>query len=168
MTTTAQPAARTGEWWTGDTPWLRRADNRTVTCLWCGSKTAIASWGDEPEDTGRIELYCENSDCEVREVALIVTRDGHTASARADVRALDAIDVNLAIRHSAGLPLSDLRKLYEGATARRMDTSALRPAIPCPACSAPSHYITELDRYAHADGSDNQPCWLAITRGQTR
>lgn len=159
------PTARTGEWWPGDAPWLRRHNDRTVTCLWCGRKTAILSWGDEPEDTGRIELYCDNSDCQVREVTLLVTRDGHAASARADVRALDAVDVNPAIRHRRHATLSQLRKMYDAAAARRMDTSTIRPAVPCPACSAPSHYLAELDRYAHADGSANQPCWLAISRG---
>lgn len=35
----------------------------------------------------------------------------------------------------------------------------------CPACSAPSYYIAAADRYAHRDGSANEPCWLALLRG---
>jgi hypothetical protein len=36
---------------------------------------------------------------------------------------------------------------------------------PCPACQAPTVYARELDRYVHDDGSDNQACWRALSRG---
>lgn len=39
--------------------------------------------------------------------------------------------------------------------------------VPCPACHARSVYVRSLDRYVHEDGSDNRPCWLAISRGET-
>jgi predicted GIY-YIG superfamily endonuclease len=37
----------------------------------------------------------------------------------------------------------------------------------CPACQKISTYSTELDRYFHSDDSDNNPCWVAISRGET-
>ncbi|MFP8882619.1 hypothetical protein [Streptomyces mangrovi] len=39
--------------------------------------------------------------------------------------------------------------------------------VRCPACTADSIYVHQLDRYVHLDGSANRPCWLAITRGET-
>lgn len=38
--------------------------------------------------------------------------------------------------------------------------------VPCPICAAESSYFRELDRYVHYDGSDNRPCWLALSRGE--
>jgi AAA domain len=35
----------------------------------------------------------------------------------------------------------------------------------CPACRKPAIFMTELDRYLHADGSPNDACWLTILRG---
>lgn len=40
-------------------------------------------------------------------------------------------------------------------------------ALPCPACPKAVHYVAELDRYVHADGSASDRCWLAVTRGET-
>lgn len=47
--------------------------------------------------------------------------------------------------------------------------SALRrdQAPKCPICGTPSIYHELLDRYFHLDGSNNQPCWAAINRGET-
>jgi hypothetical protein len=39
------------------------------------------------------------------------------------------------------------------------------PTLPCPACQQPAYYWPQIDRYVHANGSDNAPCWLAFTRG---
>ena len=39
--------------------------------------------------------------------------------------------------------------------------------VPCPACKADSVYVRSLDRYVHEDGSNNRPCWLACSRGET-
>lgn len=39
------------------------------------------------------------------------------------------------------------------------------PAGPCPVCGSRSIYSRRLDRFLHADGSDNDACWLAILRG---
>lgn len=36
---------------------------------------------------------------------------------------------------------------------------------PCPVCGRDSVLIPSLDRYMHRDGSGNQPCWLALLRG---
>ena len=36
----------------------------------------------------------------------------------------------------------------------------------CPACSKATLYLPALDRHLHTDGSDNQPCWRRITRGE--
>lgn len=44
--------------------------------------------------------------------------------------------------------------------------SSVVDAVPCPACSAASSYVREMDRYVHSDGSENRACWLAITRGE--
>lgn len=65
---------------------------------------------------------------------------------------------------------------YPHAEDREAVASALRPrgtkrpavsgTVPCPACSADSSYFRELDRYVHYDGSDNQACWRAISRGE--
>jgi hypothetical protein len=39
--------------------------------------------------------------------------------------------------------------------------------VTCPACGKQSAYVAELDRFSHYDGSDNRPCWLAVSRGAT-
>jgi hypothetical protein len=61
-------------------------------CYFCGGQTVTRSVSDIADDTGRIDLYCDNPDCDAREIAVIVCRDGHGAWGRADVRALAAID----------------------------------------------------------------------------
>jgi hypothetical protein len=50
------------------------------------------SEGDIPEDTGRVQLYCDNGECAVREMTVVVERNGVRAGKRADVRALNAVD----------------------------------------------------------------------------
>jgi hypothetical protein len=39
------------------------------------------------------------------------------------------------------------------------------PGARCPACSLDAIYTRELDRYFHADGTDNRDCWCAMSRG---
>lgn len=46
---------------------------------------------DVPTDPGRLELYCDNSSCDVREMAVIALRVGRW-NPRADVLALEAVD----------------------------------------------------------------------------
>lgn len=89
-------------WRRGTIPWVRKqpqlahsADTRNgsgACCYFCGSQTVKLSMGDYAGDTGRVEVYCDNPQCEAREVTLIVIRDGSGAGRRADVRALEAID----------------------------------------------------------------------------
>ncbi len=80
-------------WDAGWQPYARaQRPDRRVQCYFCGEATAIISDGDNPEDTGRVEVYCLNSQCDAREVTALVTRDGHGCGWRADVQALDEID----------------------------------------------------------------------------
>lgn len=88
------------EWKAGGEPWLRRHQARTtygpesdpVQCMFCGAQTLKRSASDRPKDPGRMELYCDNQFCDVREMVLLVMRDGAGAYDRADVRALRLID----------------------------------------------------------------------------
>lgn len=38
----------------------------------------------------------------------------------------------------------------------------------CGACGAPAWLVPQPDRYFHADGSDNDACWLTYSRGEVR
>ncbi|OZC72566.1 hypothetical protein CH306_02520 [Rhodococcus sp. 15-725-2-2b] len=70
------------------TPWFRERKRRLV-CYCCGHPNLIASFGDEREDTARFELYCENSGCDAREIAVIALSGNMIGtSSRADVRTL--------------------------------------------------------------------------------
>ncbi|GGY57996.1 hypothetical protein GCM10010385_03950 [Streptomyces geysiriensis] len=86
--------SRDVEWEAGTVPWARRAldAGHTVRCYFCGGESAISSYGDLPDDMGRLELYCDNELCDAREVVVLVRRDGEDARLRADVRALAAIE----------------------------------------------------------------------------
>lgn len=35
----------------------------------------------------------------------------------------------------------------------------------CPVCKQAATYARELDRYIHADGTDNRACWVTLARG---
>lgn len=84
--------ARATDWSHGKTPWLRTIGREPITCYLCGEPKMIRSFGDEKTDTGRVQLYCDNPQCEAREVELIVLRDGASATLRrADVQVLDTI-----------------------------------------------------------------------------
>lgn len=75
-------------WSVGDSPWIRGAST-PCSCLFCGQDTAILSFGDMAEDKGRVQIYCENSDCDAQEVEVIVVEDGMaTTRGRTDVRIL--------------------------------------------------------------------------------
>lgn len=76
------------DWIPGATPWVR--DGGPSMCVFCGKQTCIRSRTDVRADSGRVQLYCENPECDVREVELIVTRDGTaTTSNRPDVAKLN-------------------------------------------------------------------------------
>ncbi|MFE0964254.1 hypothetical protein [Streptomyces fungicidicus] len=88
------------QWEAGSTPWIREAQPvahlgagaARFQCYFCGGQTATRSIYDITDDTGRVDLYCDNEHCDAREITVIVCRDGHGSRGRADVRALAAID----------------------------------------------------------------------------
>ncbi|MBS1878621.1 MAG: hypothetical protein JST31_03815 [Actinobacteria bacterium] len=81
-----EPAIRSSE----------RDERRHLTnyrCPYCGGQSLLISYGDIPEDKYRIELYCENSSCVVREMTIIaLCTDTAVSQDRADVRALHVVD----------------------------------------------------------------------------
>lgn len=86
-------------WDVGTSPWARvqdttgkRRSDGGMLCYFCGERTVMISFGDLPEDTGRLRLYCDNTQCGAREFTVLVERDGADAVMRADVRALRALD----------------------------------------------------------------------------
>lgn len=86
-------------WDAGWQPYARAGQpDQRVQCYFCGEMTAIISNGDNAEDAGRVEVYCLNSQCDAREVIVLVARDGHGCGYRADVRALDEIDKSPELR----------------------------------------------------------------------
>jgi uncharacterized Zn finger protein len=88
------------EWGPDQQPWIRqqvienpsKRDTTIAQCYFCGEMTAKVSWGDMTADNGRVEVYCNNHNCEAREVVVLVERDSFAAGDRADVRALKAVD----------------------------------------------------------------------------
>lgn len=84
----------------GAEPAIRRAekeeDGRHLAdfrCPYCGSNALLISSGDLLADKYRIELYCDNSMCDVREMAILPLRmDGPVSWSRTDVKALRVID----------------------------------------------------------------------------
>ncbi|QJW36465.1 hypothetical protein [Cellulosimicrobium protaetiae] len=66
-----------------------------------------------PDDDGRLQVYCDSEMCDAREVEIIVTRDGHQARDRADVRALVAIDDGPEGDLAPGSPADIIRQLDE-------------------------------------------------------
>jgi len=69
-------------------PWIERADT-AAGCYFCGQESVKLSYGDLREDHGRVEIYCENGDCDAREVEVIIVDDGTEATrSRSDVRIL--------------------------------------------------------------------------------
>ena len=62
-------------------------------CPYCGGQSLLTSYGDIPDDKYRIELYCDNSSCVVREMTVIALRtDTAIPQNRADVKALHEVD----------------------------------------------------------------------------
>jgi hypothetical protein len=62
-----------------------------MKCPFCGRQKVKLSCNDIAEDGLRVELYCDNPDCEVREFTILPLRLGQRI-ARADVGALQFID----------------------------------------------------------------------------
>lgn len=76
---------------TPPTPWVRRSVDRArpTACYFCGDSSAILSSGDLKIDSGRVQMYCDNGQCDAREVEFVVVDDGTEATRhRADVRIL--------------------------------------------------------------------------------
>lgn len=93
--TTRRGISVSGQTWDAATnPWVRRQPTNTATrCPFCGADTAILSAHDDPDDPGRVELYCDNGNCDAREITILVMRDGtFDTGERTDVRALRAVD----------------------------------------------------------------------------
>lgn len=71
------------------TPWVQRTDRET-DCYFCGQQTVLLSYGDLTRDHRRVQIYCDNSDCDAREVDVIVLDDGTEATRnRTDVGIVD-------------------------------------------------------------------------------
>lgn len=121
-------------WDAGTTPWLRRHqpeatwgnEPNPAQCMFCGGQTLKRSAPDREEDAGRLELYCDNSLCDAREMVLLVQRDGAEAGLRADVRALHLVDDGSLDVHAAFPPkaksytMGDLMADYGKDVERRM------------------------------------------------
>lgn len=69
-------------------------------CPFCGSEDVKLSYGDLDVDRLRVELYCNNSSCDVREFTVLALRAGVSETGiRSDVQALDLIDERPIQRH---------------------------------------------------------------------
>lgn len=132
------------EWQPDEQPWARTAGATQpgrgmegggyLTCPFCGQLSAKRSYGDEPADTGRLELYCTNEDCQAREITVLVMKDSYQAHTRADVRLLRAIDAGTTTFTEDDEPpkavfLGELMaKRGETLTPRRQNTDDVRAA----------------------------------------
>ncbi len=79
-----------------DTPGLRSAmqsdgGESAWPCPFCSAQTLLLSVGDIGADRDRVEVYCDNTDCDAREIVVLLMR-GEGAHDRADVIALQAVD----------------------------------------------------------------------------
>ncbi len=101
-----------GEWNAEDRqqPWARRVarkvgDDRQIEgmrCPFCGNTQLLLGYADIAEDHERLDLYCNASGCDAREMVILVTRDGtHGNAARGDVQALNAIDSGRTVNDGA-------------------------------------------------------------------
>ncbi|MGY2084870.1 hypothetical protein [Blastococcus sp. SYSU DS0539] len=106
-----------------------------AVCYFCGRDTVRISHADLHADTGRVQLYCDNTHCAAREVTVLVERDGVGAGRRADVRALRALDYPAHLDeprvHANGLATRKLRGAPDGKSLeRRRNTEPLDLLIP--------------------------------------
>lgn len=72
--------------WASGTP--PHARDNTSRCLFCGDMSCTVADGDDPADKGRLRLSCTNPICAVKQLVVLVMRDGSLASDRKDVSAL--------------------------------------------------------------------------------
>lgn len=130
-------------WQVGQTPWVQAAligppENSPgyAQCYFCGQMTAKLSSSDVEADTGRVDVYCNNTWCEARETTVLIIRDGANASERADARMLAAIDNDTHTTQEEPFKVVSLREILgseenEGAIlARRLDDAPAEYAAP--------------------------------------
>jgi len=86
----ALPPAPPRSWSHGQDLWVRGLPEDTPTrCYLCGKTTSIVSYGDLWVDQGRVQMYCDHTECDARETEVVVVDDGTAATAqRSDVRIL--------------------------------------------------------------------------------
>ncbi|MWV58725.1 hypothetical protein [Rathayibacter sp. VKM Ac-2754] len=107
-------------WQVGETPWVRSAlvgpaanSPGYAQCYFCGQMTAKLSESDVEADTGRVDVYCNNTWCEARETTVLILRDGAAASDRADTRMPAAIDNDLHSTQQKPFKVLSLGELLE-------------------------------------------------------
>lgn len=91
----AAPAPATTGFDEGDQPAVRRRSPTgpylSFSCYFCGEQQLKLSDFDRAADPYRVELYCDNRNCEAREVVVLLRRGAGTHE-RADVAALETLD----------------------------------------------------------------------------
>ena len=134
------------DWAAGTPPYVRniRGANETIGCLFCGEQTCTLSRNDVAADEGRVRLHCTNTRCRVREVEVLVMRDGTGWPAeRPDVKALralfptraDQLASHLPAGEPAIFPVSDFHEPAQG-----VDPLAMRISGPIPwGAQSPGH-----------------------------
>lgn len=130
------------EWNAGDVPWVRETlegsafgSSGYAQCYFCGELSVKLSVGDLSSDSGRVEVYCDNGNCDAREVTVIVTRDGHRSDRRADVRILEAVDQDTHTTEEGPIVARSLKEIADGEDsagmlARRTDRGPASYASP--------------------------------------
>ncbi|MCS5487389.1 hypothetical protein NY588_09645 [Curtobacterium flaccumfaciens pv. beticola] len=131
------------EWNAGETPWVRATlegspfgSSGYAQCYFCGDMSAKLSSTDLRSDSGRVEVYCDNGNCDAREVIVVVARDGNHSDRRADVRILDALDRDTHSTEQKPLvarslqEIADAQDSEEAVVARRQDRGAASYASP--------------------------------------
>lgn len=86
--------ATENEYTEGDQPSVRRLAAAGTPCPFCGAQQLLISTEDVHDDDLRVELYCDNQMCDVREMTVIALRTNGPPE-RADVDALREIDAGV-------------------------------------------------------------------------
>jgi hypothetical protein len=130
------------QWNAGEVPWVRKTlegsafgSSGYAQCYFCGEQSVKLSVGDLGSDNGRVEVYCDNTNCDAREATVIVTRDGHHSDRRADVRILNAVDEDQHTTEQGPIVARSLQDIKDGedpagTLARRTDTGPASYASP--------------------------------------
>lgn len=81
------------DWLAGSEPWVRSQRGEDFPCPWCGEMDIELSRDDVADDRARIHLRCRNTDCGIRDYAVLIVRDGtFDTTDRPDVMTLRYID----------------------------------------------------------------------------